>query len=166
MLLHANRQRAFACYQIHPNTVILNLDGDDYLAHPQVVDLYADLYKALPQAKIIYGQYRFHGTDRVGHCAAYSIEVKETRDYRKHPWLMSHMRTFRYGLWQNMRPETFTFLAEDQATMYEMAEQCEPEEVVFNPNVTYVYDAYDWGSDYHHLQKSEERIRAFPKRPL
>lgn len=108
--------------------VIVNVDGDDWLIDENVL---AKVRKVYEQKKVIltYGNYRIYPSGQKGHCSQYSQYVIDNNLYRKDAWRASHLRTFKYKLWKNIRekdlkhPEGhWMFPCADQAYMLPMLE--------------------------------------------
>ena len=83
---------------------------------------------------------------------------------------MSHMRTFKYKLWQNIRPNVIDELCEDHATMFDMVEMVSPDKLVFSPRVAYIYD-HDTGLNADkmipkEIEESFQSIAKYPKREV
>ncbi len=115
---------------------------------------------------LTYGSY-VHADGRRGICAPY-----ESTAYRVEPWKASHLRTFRAGLFQRIKPENLRFdLAVDQAVMLPMLEMAGAARVKFVPRVLAIYN---YGNSYEHRASAYElaaerraarAIRALPTYP-
>lgn len=150
----------------HPNEIVAWLDGDDSLAHPGVLNIVASVYAENPDVWLTFGSYRcFDG--RPGCCAPY-----ETDQYRREPWRASHLRTFRAGLFQRIKPEDLVTEvrgksqgAPDHAVMFPMLEMAGPSRVRFIPEVLVLYnfrDSFEHGAtteDLAHERAAARRIR-------
>lgn len=136
-----------------PLEVVVWLDLDDSLAHPTVLQLLDHIYED-PDVWLTYGSYRF-SDGRPGHCAPY-----ETTDYRREPWKASHLRTFRAGLFQRIRPDDLITQvrgrsqgAPDQAVMLPMLEMAGPEHIRFIPEILAIYN---YASSFEHGASPED----------
>jgi hypothetical protein len=127
---------------LDPATVVLWVDGDDWLAHDQVVERVLREYDK--GAWMTWGQYAHWDVDTIhpGHCH----DSKHRRACRIEPWYASHLRTFRAGLFQQIDKEDFAFEGEkwspqccDLATMFPMLEMAD-DRGAFIPDVLYVYN--------------------------
>lgn len=130
-----------AVQNLDPDTVVLQLDGDDWFAHPHVAAQIADLYKD-PAVWLTYGSFstedgRYHETN-----APYA----PNEDVRTTPWRCSHLKTFRAGLFQRIDsvdlklPDgTWTNRAVDHATMFPMIEMAGWDRTRWVKDILYVY---------------------------
>lgn len=121
------------------NTILITLDGDDWLASPDVLSYLNKIYKS--QVLLTYGNSRVYPTgERVPHCKAIKPSIlKKNGLFRKHCkntkwfWPIHHLRSFSSWLFRkinrkdlldsNGRPFTF---AEDVAYMLPMIEMAGP----------------------------------------
>lgn len=116
-----------------PDAIVALVDLDDWLLDRHVLMHVAALHRA--GAWVTYGQY-VTTEHRKGHCAPYP-----DTNYRKHPWLASHLKTFRAGLYHRIRPDDLDVSgAHDVAAMLPMLEMAGPDRVKFVPWVSYVYN--------------------------
>jgi glycosyltransferase involved in cell wall biosynthesis len=79
--------------------VVVWLDGDDWLAHATVLERLARAYGHPTAPWLTYGQFEFDVPPpgypgKRGFAAPYGRRV----DYRRSPWLATHLKTFRAGL--------------------------------------------------------------------
>lgn len=127
--------------------VIVTVDGDDWLAHERVLERLLAVYRD-PRVQLTYGQFRQQMSGHVGWCREFPPEVKAARSYRVYDWIATHLRTFRYGLWRQIRRRDLNDsqtgkpweMAWDVAMMMPMLEMCEPDQAVFIPEVLYAYN--------------------------
>jgi len=169
----ANIINAIDLHAPDPKDVIVTVDGDDWLAHDRVLERLLSVYRN-PRAQMTYGQFRQQMSGHVGWCREFPAEVKEARSYRVHDWIATHLRTFRYGLWRRIRrrdlndPQTGRpwEMAWDVAMMMPMLEMCEPDQVVFIPDVLYAYNDLnplnDHKVDVRKQRDMHQRILALP----
>ena len=84
--------------------VVVLLDGDDELAHPEVLERLHELYEADPRLGLTLGGHR-----RVSRRAVYRKRYRPwhlaLRATRAVPWRARHPRTFRVGLLREVWPE-------------------------------------------------------------
>jgi glycosyltransferase involved in cell wall biosynthesis len=128
--------------------IIVTLDGDDWLAGPEVFSSLNKRYNDT-DCWMTYGSYlEFpHGTRGI-ESTAYSIEQLNDKnfDFRKDKWRVSHLRTFKYGLWKKIKYEDFLDwngefykTSIDKAFMYPMIEMAR-ERTEFIEDILYVYN--------------------------
>jgi hypothetical protein len=142
-----NLYRALAPLAV--DTVVVCLDLDDWFAHDRALETIQKLHD--DGAWVTYGSYVF-ADGRPGHA-----RPMEGTSYRSSPWLASHLKTFRAGLFQRIRPAdlkhrdglTWLYRAVDVATMFPVMEMAGPERVRFCPDILYVYNylsAFEWSA--------------------
>lgn len=90
-----------------PEDVLVLVDGDDRLAHPGVLEKLRDIYET-EKCWMTYGSYSGGGEvpDRI--CRPYSSLVVKLNLFRHFKWRASHLKTFKYKLWAQLRPSDFT----------------------------------------------------------
>lgn len=127
-----------------PDSIILTLDGDDWLPHPQVLSTLNEIYSN-PDVWITSGSYIDNSNGLVS-----SPVIKEgfwENNIRHLIWTISHLRTFRRELFLSINQEDlkdkdnefykFTF---DQAMMFPMVEMSGPKHFHAIDEVLYVYN--------------------------
>jgi glycosyltransferase involved in cell wall biosynthesis len=138
-----------AIHSCQDSDIVVTVDGDDWLAHPQVLKIINCAY-ADPNVWITFGQFRFHPDGRKGYCR--DIEPHEfTRDRR---WchVATHMRTFYAGLFKKIKKEDlmingrFFEVTWDKAMMAPMLEMAN-RRWKFIPDIVYVYNLINPLSD-------------------
>ncbi|MGH7552268.1 MAG: glycosyltransferase family 2 protein [Longimicrobiales bacterium] len=88
--------------------VIVLVDGDDYLAHENVLKTLADIYNR-QGCWLTYGSFRrTDRTEKDAVCREYSPRTIAKARYRRVDWRASHLKTFLYKLWRRIRPDAFT----------------------------------------------------------
>jgi glycosyltransferase involved in cell wall biosynthesis len=85
----------------HADEVIVPVDGDDCLMHADVLAHVADTY-ASEDCWLTYGSYINERGERGRECSAYPSQVTNKGTFRKHRWHATHLKTFKYGLWQHV----------------------------------------------------------------
>lgn len=96
----ANTDRAVrAC---DPDAIIVLVDGDDFLPHPQVLTRLNEIY-ADPDVWVTWGQFTRFPEDSEGFCAPIPPEIVSANAFRDYPFVSSHLRTFYAGLYQRIR---------------------------------------------------------------
>lgn len=143
-----------------PEEVIVWLDGDDALLIPKALEIVAKAHErgawaTWGQFVTSAGELGFAG--RVGPCP------------RREPWRATHLKTFRAGLVQRIRPEELTLgFARDRAVMLSVVEQA-AERGVFLPQLLYLYNVENsfMKNAPEDEQRAEwaavEKIHAFPR---
>lgn len=168
-----------AVHDLPPSEIVCWLDGDDYLFACHSLMTVARIYLQNPECLLTYGQF-VDDKGRPGFAAPYT-----TTDYRSAPWLATHLKTFRAGLFQQIRVEDLMYsdlpctipphpdseprwipMASDQAVMIPMLEMAGPHRIYFNrePLVVYNQSNSHWANADDAGRKEEadwaQRIRA------
>lgn len=90
------------------HVIVLNVDGDDWLAGPHVLSYINDLYQN-DNIWLTYGQYKEHPSDNIGFCAGYPKDVIANNSYRKHGLPISHLRTYYAWLFKKIDPRDLMY---------------------------------------------------------
>jgi hypothetical protein len=124
---------------LDPADIVVQVDGDDWLAHDRALATVEGMHKA--GAWVTYGSYVF-ADGRAGHMCEYPPDA----DIRKHLWLATHLKTFRASLFQAVPKDRFMMNgqwlehARDLATMFPILELAGRERTRFCEEVLYVYN--------------------------
>lgn len=116
---------------IPDHKVVVNLDGDDLLAHDQVL-LTLEKYYRDPDVWLTYGSAIAHPSKEPIWYMSQEMpkEVFEKKELRKHPFITQHLRTFKAGLFKKIKKEDLEIegvdLVPDMAFMIPMLEMCSP----------------------------------------
>lgn len=112
--------------------IVLLVDGDDFLAHPQVLARLNELYRD-PDLWVTWGQFTRFPEESEGFCAPIPSEIVSANAYRDYPFVASHLRTFYAGLYHRIRPidiqnadGRFFPIACDVAHMWSLMEMAGP----------------------------------------
>jgi glycosyltransferase involved in cell wall biosynthesis len=146
--------------------IIVTLDGDDWLATPDVLSRLVEAYR-VHNCWITYGSYREYPSGFTGpFCQPIAPRVISQNLHRQSPWYSSHLRTFKYGLWGKIKKNDlldseggFYPMAWDQAFMLPMLEMA-AEKSLFIPDILYIYNLNNPLNDHktnHSLQLRLER---------
>jgi len=137
-VLITNKNKCFALKNIYegikmtnpkPEDIILTLDGDDWLANTNVLSRLNEIYEK-QNCWMTYGSYIEYPTYRRGKFAKQIPKsVVEKSSYRSHEWCSSHLRTFKFHLWDKIKQEdlldsdgNFYRMTWDLAFMFPMLE--------------------------------------------
>jgi glycosyltransferase involved in cell wall biosynthesis len=102
-----NLAEAIASAHADPDDVVVTIDGDDWLAHPNVLERVAGCYEQ--GAWMTYGSYAGSANQTRGkECSAYPAWVTYFRLFRWTAWRASHLKTFKVWLWQRIDPHDLT----------------------------------------------------------
>ena len=139
--------------------IVAIVDGDDWLITRDALAHVQRLHDA--GAWLTWGSFEL-ADGRPGCCAPYGDD-----DPRTTPWRMSHLKTFRLGLFKRIKLEhlqrdgVWLQHALDLAIMFPMYEMCPPERRVFVPEVLYAYNlatSHEWNSPPDGLQHEREDV--------
>ena len=106
-----NKEKAYALKNIYdaieysspsPEDIIITLDGDDWLASADVLSYLSDFYDK-KRCWLTYGSYAEYPSGIKGKFARQIPEdIIRMSSYRTSQWMTSHLRTFKYHLWNNI----------------------------------------------------------------
>lgn len=142
----ANIVTAIDCCGATKEDVIVTVDGDDWLAHDRVLKKLFEVYWD-DSTWMTYGNYQFHPSGaKSTQCKAYPANIVQNRAYRDTTFNASHLRTFKYGLWQHIdqrdmktRKGKYFDMTWDMAFMFPMLEMSGPR-AKFIDEVLYIYN--------------------------
>lgn len=131
-----------------PDDIVVTLDGDDWMPHKKVLSRINEIYIE-NDWYVVYGQASW--TDgRRGFATAYTSE--EFANIRRAPFKISHIRTWRAGVFHKIKDQDPTFScmkdkdgnfyrwAYDTAIMFPLCELSGYERVKFNDEILYIYN--------------------------
>ena len=125
--------------------IIITVDGDDWLYDDEVFNKIINRYSET-ECLLTYGNYEKYPTGHLGHCTKYPDVIIENNLFRNDTWRASHLRTFKYKLWKNIKNEDFLnpegeYLdsAYDHAIMFPMLEMAQERQEYFDEPL-YVYN--------------------------
>jgi len=165
---------AIANFNLNDEDIIVTLDGDDWFATKQALEILNNTYKE-KKCWITYGSYIEHPSLKLrGECSQkIPKEIIETNSFRESKWMSSHLRTFKYKLWKQIKKEDFLeedgrFCdgAWDMIFMFPMLEMAGLRSA-FVKDILHVYNRSNPLNedkvDHEKLFKSEMRIRNMPR---
>tara|TARA_E500000305_G_C4024167_1_gene240741 strand:+ start:1252 stop:2001 length:750 start_codon:yes stop_codon:yes gene_type:complete len=176
--LIVNKEKKYACQNIYEATlkakpsdedVIVNLDGDDWLANRNVLRKVSEVYSD-KDVLLTYGNHiNYPDGEPPWPLFAYPENIVKENRYREFRYLGSHLRTYKYKLWKNLKVEdlqdkdgNFYQMGGDVALMVPLCELA-GDRARFISDVLYVYNNKNPNNDYkldHSLQYSvEQEIR-------
>jgi hypothetical protein len=143
-----------AIHLCSPETIVVNLDGDDWFSHDNVLQVINEKYKD-PNVWMTFGQYEeYHQKGRkIGHCRDIPQVVKQRNAYRTFDWVSSHLRTFYAGLFHQiplgylLYKDDFFTSAVDLAMMFAMLELSDGR-VQFISDVLYMYNCMNQNNTF------------------
>lgn len=136
-------------YLCQDHELIAQLDGDDWLAHANVLNLMNDIFSN-QDVWFSYGQF-MHSNGKIGFCRDVSFQEKQNALFRQLPFVMSHLKVFYAWLFKMVKLQDLLVesicgweglyypYANDCATVYPMLEMAR-ERVIFNSEVVYIFN--------------------------
>ena len=94
--------------EIDDQDIVVWLGGKDQLAHVWALT-HLNAYYVNPELWLTYGQYLEMPGYRLGKSAPFERAEWETKGFRGHPFVSSHLKTFYAGLFQQIDPADFTY---------------------------------------------------------
>ena len=150
--------------------IIITLDGDDWLSSPDVLSTLNKRYNEA-DCWITYGSYAEYPSGMLGKFARQiPLEYITNQQLRIQAWMSSHMRTFKYKLWRQIKKEdlldtegNFYRMTWDLAFMFPMLEMAGLKSQYIK-DVLYIYNISnplnDHKIDNQYQVKLENEIRA------
>jgi glycosyltransferase involved in cell wall biosynthesis len=133
----------------NPDDIVIILDGDDFLFNRTVLSDINDFYVKNTECWLMYGSSKVTN----GHpCYASKYSEEEFENIRRAPFRVSHIRTFRAGLYHQIEKQDPTYscmkniegnwytVSYDACIIFPMLEMAGYEHVFYNENPFYVYN--------------------------
>ncbi len=145
--------------------IVVLLDGDDALLKKNVLEYVNDFFNK-NDCWIMYGQFML-STGGIGFASAYT--EKEFENIRRAPFRVSHLRSFRAGLYHKIKEQdpdfscmkdsggNFYRIAYDVAMFAPMLDMCPFDKVKFNNKALYLYNFENPISDHVKDQAGQTR---------
>ena len=161
----------FSVWMCDPSDIIVTVDGDDCLAHPNVLSFINSIYTH-SDVWMTYGQFIEYPTGHRGGAQPLPEHIIHANAFRDYDWVTTHLRTFYAGLFQKIDPEDLLYEGHffpcgwDLAFMFPLLEMAGVHSQ-FIPDVLYIYNVDNPLNDLkHHKEKQiflEKIIRARPR---
>jgi glycosyltransferase involved in cell wall biosynthesis len=146
----------------NPESVIFVVDGDDWLTCPTAI---AEMMECHKTADVVWSRYENSDGGRTW-CGPLT-----GNDIRHHPWVTSHLSSFKKFLYDSINPVDFLDadgkpyrMTYDHAMMLPMLEQVPPERRRFYDKVLYTYNRENPENDskvnFNEQERMAARIRA------
>jgi len=154
-LIHAIKRSKAA-----PEDVIVNLDGDDWLARRDALEIIAETYSRY-NCWVTYGSWISNVVDNKGRTRGMWPAYSEgTSEFRKTRWLATAVRTWKAWLWnkvndRDLRDSTGEYyrVSEDQAVMLPLLEMSGTAKARHIPEALMVYNQLNPHADGRHMAK-------------
>jgi glycosyltransferase involved in cell wall biosynthesis len=99
----ANLARAFR--SAPPQSIVIQLDGDDWLPNRRVLSFLNLVYQD-PEVWMTYNTWTFPDGRKALNCERIPERVIESASYREEPWISSHLHSFRAALFAHVKDES------------------------------------------------------------
>ncbi len=140
---------------VRDEEIIISLDGDDRLAHPEVLNHLNRIYsQSKQQIWLTYGQFVEERSQRKGFAAPIPKNVIGANKFRSYAHLPTHLRTFYAWLFKQIdvkdlqRDGEFYTMSWDTACMLPMIEMASLNHFAFIPDILYIYNDKNPISDH------------------
>ena len=142
----ANIVEAIESLKCDDEDVIIIIDGDDWFSSTTVLQKLNEIYSD-ENCLMTYGSYCYSPSGQRGiEPSEYPKEVIENNAFREDQWRASHLRTFKYKLWKNLKKEdlcddggNYYPMTYDQAIMLPLLEMA-GDRSKFISDIMYVYN--------------------------
>jgi len=148
-----------AIHSCHDYEIIFCLDGDDFIAHENVLSVIDDAYQADPTLLMTYGNRLtyLNPKRRFPWGKRYSPEVERNNDYRLARWAAPHPFTFYAGFFKKIRLEDFLY---GDAFMEAVTDQA-----IIIPLLEMAGGHYHFFAEYLYIWNNTNPISEFRIRP-
>lgn len=135
-----------AIHTAAPHTIIVTLDGDDWLSDDGALQALADVYKD-KEVWLTYGSFQYEPGGTRGVCEPLPEKVLQNVSIRRYgKWVTSQLRTFYAELFHKIKKEDlmvnekFFEIAYDVAIMLPMIEMASPNHTRYIDRIMYIYN--------------------------
>lgn len=132
--------------------IIVNLDGDDWFTHNNVLARINQEYQNT-NVWMTYGQYSMDPPDKPGRSKPMPPAVVKYNGYREYEWITSAVRTFYAGLFKRIQLKDLLYEGQfyetacDLAFMFPMLEMSAGR-IAFIPDILYIYNCHTPENDF------------------
>ena len=131
---------------LSPEAIVVILDGDDWLAKPDVLSLVNKIYNKY-DVLMTHGSYQYfpYKGRKALYCESFPDHVITNNQFRGHEWVTGHLRTFKASLFHRIKKEdlmhdgSFFPVVYDVAMLLPMLEMA-GNRSLFVPDVLYLYN--------------------------
>ncbi len=132
-----------------PNDIVVIVDGDDWLFNKKSLSYINDFYNNNPECWMMYGSSKWTNSMK---CCARKYTSEDFKDLRKVQFKVSHIRTFRAGLYAKIaeQDENYDCMKDNSGNWYKMTydvamflpmlEMAGEKHVFYNETPLYVYN--------------------------
>jgi len=154
-----------------PHKVVATLDGDDWLAHPRVLEMLAKIYED-GTIWATHGNYTTEPFKSTSYCTAYPKKLLKKNQIRNHIWLGCQLRTFYAKLFHLIDKKDlmwngdFVPMTSDLAFMFPIIEMASQGHLYFVDEIIYIVNTINPLSDIKKDKKLQadidKHIRSLP----
>lgn len=132
--------------------ILVFIDGDDWLPYPNVLEKLNQFYNQ-NDCWMTYGKMVvWHGEEKLtwpsSQNSEYSSDVHNNNEYRKDLWRASHLRTFKWHIYNQIKDidlrysktDEYYFQAQDLATSFPCLEMCPKDKIGVLDFLSYVFN--------------------------
>lgn len=151
---------------LSPEDILVHLDGDDWFATPTALEYLNNLYVE-KDVWMTYGKFITYPDLQIGNPqnTPYPDFVKKYKLYRRDVWRASHLRTYKYFLFNNIDREDlksrytqdYFWHASDLSWAYPCLEMCPPDKIGVAEEITYMYNIS--GADRTKERESQDNTK-------
>ena len=153
------------------HTIVVLVDGDDFLAHDKVLKRVLQEYTN-KNIWMSYGQLMYYPEGEgkgFFSCEKIPQHVLDENGFRSHRWITSHLRTFYAGLFKQIKKDDLLYegdffqAAWDFAIMFPMLEMASRGHIAFIPDVLYLYNHHNPISVHNERLDLQRRMGNFAR---
>ena len=154
-----------AVHSCSKHEIIILLDGDDWLAHNDVLKHLNMIYQDT-NVWLTYGQFQWFPAQMPGFVFEIPRWVIERNSIREYRWITTHLRSFYAGLFHKIKKEDLLYenkfypMAGDLGIMYPMVEMA-GYHTRFVPEILYIYNSANQINDNKKNLDLQDRIDKF-----
>ena len=147
--------------QLEDHIIVLNIDGDDWLAHDYVLEILNRAYNK--DIWLTYGQFRQYPSGEIGFCKPISPKNIKAHNYRRSEWLTTHLRTYYAWLFKKIARQDLCYqgwfirACGDRAIMYPLIEMAAGRFLCMQ-EVLYIYNCANLLADIRVNLKEQQNM--------
>ena len=88
-----------------PDCIMVAIDGDDFLFSQYSLSYIEQVYNERSDLLLTYGNWIGHPDGTDSNCRSYHPDIIKAGTFRLHPFVASHLRTFKSKIWYNIKDE-------------------------------------------------------------
>ncbi len=157
-----------AIHMCSNDEIVITLDGDDWLPHNNVLNIVASYYED-PNVWVAYSNYLTHPYKKSGISRPWNQSRINSVGVRKHPYIVSHLRSFYAGLFKQVKLQDLTYNGAFVPTTYDLAMffpmlEMAADHIRFMKEKLYVYNVVNPISDCKVHRQMQAKIDKYTRR--